>query len=76
MTDRAGEYREGGRSDDTPHPPSLMKVLRLDEVHSHRLAAGQRVDHGAQSFCGSPRATDDTSEVFRMNPNLERGPAL
>ena len=56
--------------------PLMMKVLRLDEVHSHRLTAGKRVDHSAQGLSGSPCTTDDTAEVFRVNPDLERRPAL
>src|SRR5665647_2679865 len=49
----------------------LSLPIRVDDVDPYRLAACEGGHHGAQCACRSPRATDDTTEVVWMNPDLE-----
>src|SRR5665647_2864105 len=63
------------------HPPSyplsgslsgLSLPIRVDDVDPYRLAALAGGHHGAQCAGRPPRATDDTTEVIGMNPDLEK----
>src|SRR5450759_1088133 len=62
------------------HPPSyplsgslrgLSLPIRVDIVDTDRLATCEGGHHGAQCAGRPPRATDDTTEVVWMKPDLE-----
>src|SRR5665647_442373 len=49
----------------------LSLPIRVDDVDPYRLATCEGGHHGAQCAGRPPRATDDTTEVIGMNPDLE-----
>src|SRR5665647_3238758 len=49
----------------------LSLPIRVDDVDPYRLATCEGGHHGAQCAGRPPRATDDTTEVVWMNPDLE-----
>src|SRR5680860_573348 len=49
----------------------LSLPIRVDDVDPYRLATCEGGHHGAQCARRPPRATDDTTEVVGMNPDLE-----
>src|SRR5665647_3579692 len=49
----------------------LSLPIRVDDVDPYRLATCEGGHHGAQCAGRPPRATDDTTEVVCMNPDLE-----
>src|SRR5450756_1456238 len=49
----------------------LSLPIRVNDVDPHRLATCEGGHHGTQGAGCAPGATDDTTEVVWMNPDLE-----